>query len=163
MTARDPAAVFTDAAALCEWVAASGARRVVLANGCFDPLHVGHVRYLAGAKTHGDFLVVAVNNDESTRRLKGKGRPVVADVDRASVVAALEVVDAVYVFGDDDVVPILEQLRPAVHARGTDYSVDTVPEVEVSRRLGVETVITGDEKTHASHEVLRRIRDRSQE
>lgn len=155
---RAGARIFGDVDALRAFVASSGARRVVLANGCFDPLHVGHTRYLAEAKQHGDFLVVAVNDDAGARRLKGEARPVVAAADRARLVAALEAVDAVLVFGDDDVARILETLRPHVHAKGTDYTTDTVPERGVAARLGIETVIAGDAKSHASREVVARLR-----
>ncbi|MDH3198165.1 MAG: adenylyltransferase/cytidyltransferase family protein [Candidatus Krumholzibacteria bacterium] len=154
------APIFGDTAAVRALAQARGAARVVLANGCFDPLHVGHVRYLTGAAACGDFLVVALNDDASTHRLKGAGRPVIAEGDRARLLAALAVVDAVLVFSEDDVTGILEALRPAVHAKGTDYTVDGVPEVDTSRRLGVETVIVGDPKTHASREVLARVRGR---
>jgi rfaE bifunctional protein nucleotidyltransferase chain/domain len=155
---RERAPVFDDVARLSEFVAGASARRVVLANGCFDPLHVGHVRYLSDAKRHGDLLVVAVNDDAGARRLKGEGRPVVPADERARLVAALADVDAVIVFGDDDVVRILTELRPQVHAKGTDYTVETVPERAAALRLGVETVIAGDPKTHASREVLSRVR-----
>lgn len=131
---------------------------MVLANGCFDPLHVGHVRYLAGAKEHGDFLVVALNDDESTRMVKGESRPAVGENDRAEIVASLRAVDAVLLFSQRDVSDILEALRPHYHAKGTDYTVDTVPELETSRRLGIETVIVGDPKSHASREVLRKLK-----
>lgn len=134
--------------------------RVVLANGCFDPLHVGHVRYLEGAKRHGDFLVVALNNDASTRALKGEGRPVMPEGDRAALVAAVALVDAVVLFGDPSVEAILERLHPAVHAKGTDYTVETVPERDCAKRLGIETVIVGDPKSHASSAVVEAIRQR---
>jgi len=152
------APIFSDVADLRAHVAASGAHRIVLANGCFDPLHVGHARYLADAKQHGDFLVVAVNDDDGARRLKGASRPVVAALDRARLVAALAAVDAVLVFGDDDVARVLDELRPHVHAKGTDYTTETVPERSVAVRLGIETVIAGDAKTHASREVVARLR-----
>lgn len=139
-------------------IAATGAARVVLANGCFDPLHVGHARYLADAATHGDFLVVAVNDDAGTRRLKGADRPVVSGRDRAQLVGALDCVDAVLLFGDDNVERLLRELRPAVHAKGTDYTRETVPEREVARELGIETVIAGDAKTHASRDIVARVR-----
>ncbi len=159
MIVKAPSApIFSDVAALRAHMSAAGARRVVLANGCFDPLHVGHTRYLADAKQHGDFLVVAVNDDAGARRLKGPSRPVVPAAERARLVAALAAVDAVLVFADDDVVRILEALHPQVHAKGTDYTTETVPERGVALRLGIETVITGDAKTHASREVVARLR-----
>jgi rfaE bifunctional protein nucleotidyltransferase chain/domain len=132
---------------------------VVLANGCFDPLHVGHTRYLADAKALGDALVVALNDDGSARRLKGEGRPIVAAAERAQILAALDAVNAVLVFAQDDVTHILEGLRPNVHAKGTDYTPESVPERAVAARLGIETVITGDPKTHASREIVARLRD----
>ena len=152
------APIFSSLQALVAFVAESRATRVVLANGCFDPLHVGHTRYLIDAKRHGDFLVVAVNDDAGARRLKGAARPVVAELDRARLVGALGVVDAVLIFAGDDVVKILEELRPSVHAKGTDYTADTVPERGTAARLGIETVIAGDAKTHASREVVARLR-----
>jgi D-glycero-beta-D-manno-heptose 1-phosphate adenylyltransferase len=152
------APVFDDVDALVTSVRRAHAGRVVLANGCFDPLHVGHVRYLDDARRHGDFLVVAVNDDAGTRRLKGAGRPVMQACDRARIVAALRSVDAVLLFGDDTVAVILDQLRPAVHAKGTDYTRDTVPERDIALRLGIETVIAGDEKTHASRDIVERVR-----
>lgn len=152
------APIFTHVAGLREHAGARGARTVVLANGCFDPLHVGHVRYLDDARAHGDFLVVAMNNDDSTRRQKGAGRPVVSESSRARLLASLGAVDAVLVFGDDTVEGILEALRPAVHAKGTDYTTSTVPEAAVSQRLGIRTVIAGDPKGHASREIVARIR-----
>ena len=155
---RDAAPIFDNIDTLLESGVAGGGR-VVLANGCFDPLHVGHVRYLEGAAAHGDFLVLALNNDASTRRLKGDGRPVVSELDRARLLSGLRTVGAVLLFGDDNVERILERLRPAVHAKGTDYSVETVPEREAARRLGIETVIVGDPKSHASSDVVRQIRE----
>jgi rfaE bifunctional protein nucleotidyltransferase chain/domain len=155
---RSPAPIFSDVETLEVFVAGAKATRVVLANGCFDPLHVGHTRYLSDAKRHGDCLVVAVNDDPGTRRLKGAARPVVPAADRARLVAALDVVDAVLVFGDDDVAGILQCLRPSVHAKGTDYTAEAVPEYHVATRLGIETVIAGDAKTHASREVVARLR-----
>lgn len=157
---RAPARIFADMVALQAFVRESGAQRVVLANGCFDPLHVGHTRYLSDAKSHGDLLVVAVNDDAGARRLKGATRPVVAAADRARLIAALDAVDAVLVFSDDDVARILESLRPGVHAKGTDYTAETVPERAVAARLGIETVIAGDAKTHASRDVVARLQTR---
>jgi rfaE bifunctional protein nucleotidyltransferase chain/domain len=152
------APVFDDVTALCGHIATTRAAQVVLANGCFDPLHVGHVRYLEDARTHGDFLVVALNNDESTQRQKGDGRPVVKAADRAALLAALASVDAVLLFGADNVEEILTRLHPAVHAKGTDYTAATVPERAVAERLGIRTVITGDPKAHASRDIVARVR-----
>ena len=156
---RTPAAVISrDVESVRELAAGAGARVLVLANGCFDPLHVGHVRYLEDARTHGDFLVVALNNDESTRRLKGNDRPIVPELERATLLAALRCVDAVLLFGTDNVEEILASLRPAVHAKGTDYTEATVPEADAARRLGIRTVITGDAKSHASREIVAKVR-----
>jgi rfaE bifunctional protein nucleotidyltransferase chain/domain len=155
---RTSAPIFSDVAGLETFVAQANVHRVVLANGCFDPLHVGHTRYLADAKRHGDCLVVAVNDDAGTRRLKGTARPIVPASDRARLVAALDAVDAVLLFGEDDVAGILQRLRPRVHAKGTDYTAEAVPEYDVATRLGIETVIAGDAKTHASREVVARLR-----
>ncbi|UCH83450.1 MAG: adenylyltransferase/cytidyltransferase family protein [Candidatus Latescibacterota bacterium] len=154
-----PAPVFRSMAKLREWLAKKGAERIVLANGCFDPLHVGHIRYLRGAKAHGDVLVVALNNDASTNALKGEGRPVVKAADRSKVLAGFEMVDAVLIFAARNVSRILKTLQPHYHAKGTDYTVDTVPELETSRKLGIHTVIVGDPKSHASSEVVTRIRN----
>lgn len=144
-------------AALLETARAAGAR-IVLANGCFDILHVGHVRYLEEAARHGDVLVVAVNDDASTGRLKGPGRPVTPEAERAEIVASLRAVDHVIVFGDDTVETVLRTLRPQVHAKGTDYTVETVPEIEVAREIGCRTVITGDPKDHSSGAIIERMR-----
>ncbi len=129
-------------------------KRIVLANGCFDLIHVGHVRYLEGAKRCGDVLVVAVNSDASTRRLKGEGRPVMPESERAEIVAALEVVDWVFVFDEPTVGTCLSLLKPHVHAKGTDYRVDSVPEREMMVSLGGETAIVGDPKRHASRDLI---------
>ena len=132
--------------------------KTVLANGCFDPLHVGHIRYLEGAKQGADFLIVALNDDESTRRIKGPTRPAVPEDDRAALLSAVRFVDAVLLFTEPDVSKLLEILRPHRHAKGTDYTVETVPELETSRRLSIETVIVGDPKSHASTDVLNKMR-----
>jgi rfaE bifunctional protein nucleotidyltransferase chain/domain len=131
---------------------------VVLANGIFDLIHVGHVRYLQGARREGDFLVVAVNSDASARALKGPGRPFLPDRERAEIVAALECVDRVVIFPEDDVTAVLRAVRPAVHAKGTDYTPETVPERAVTAEVGGRTAIVGDPKDHSSTDLLRTIR-----
>ncbi len=133
-------------------------RTVALANGCFDLLHVGHVRYLEGARREADLLVVGVNGDESVRRLKGPGRPVLPAPERALLVAALRSVDMVVVFEEDDVSRLLLALRPDVHCKGTDYTPDTVPEREVVRSYGGRVAIVGDPKSHDTRALLERIR-----
>jgi rfaE bifunctional protein nucleotidyltransferase chain/domain len=136
-------------------------RSIVLANGCFDLLHPGHVRFLEGARREGDVLVVAINSDASERNLKGPGRPVLPAEARAQLVAAVAVVDYVLVFEETDVGALLERLRPDVHAKGTDYTVDTVPERELSRRLGIRVAIVGDPKQHSSADLIEHIRKTS--
>ena len=133
-------------------------RRVVLANGCFDLLHAGHVRFLEGARREGDVLVVAINSDASERQLKGEGRPVLPAEARAQLVAAIGAVDYVVVFEETSVEGLLEKLRPDVHAKGTDYTADTVPERAVSQRLGIRVAIVGDPKEHSSGNLIERIR-----
>lgn len=135
-------------------------KRVVLANGHFDLLHVGHVRYLEGARAVGDVLVVGINGDEVTEKLKGPGRPILSAFDRAELVAALECVDIVVVFDDVNVAALLERLRPDVHCKGTDYSEDTVPEREVMRALGGETRIVGDPKDHSTRDLIATVLER---
>jgi len=134
-------------------------RTVALANGCFDVLHVGHVRYLEGARAEADVLVVGVNGDDSVRRLKGEGRPVMPAGDRALLVAALKAPDHVVVFEEDDVSRLLLALRPDVHCKGTDYTEDTVPEREVVRSYGGRVAIVGDPKDHDTSALLERIRE----
>lgn len=141
------------------WRAAG--ERVVLANGVFDLLHVGHARYLADARTLGDRLVVAVNGDRSAAALKGAGRPVLAATDRAALVAALRGVDLVTVFEEETVDRLLAELRPAVHAKGTDYRPETTPERAAAASVGTITAIAGDPKTHASRELVERVRARA--
>ena len=133
-------------------------KRVVFANGCFDTLHVGHVRYLEGARREGDVLVVAVNDDASVCGLKGLGRPLLNENARAELVAALRAVDYVVVFHEPNVEPLLELLRPDVHAKGTDYSTDTVPEREVAARLGIRVAIVGDPKNHSTRGFIETVR-----
>ena len=133
-------------------------RTVALANGCFDVLHVGHVRYLAGAKAEADVLVVGVNGDASVRRLKGEGRPVMPAEDRALLVAALRSVDHVVVFAEDDVRDLIADLRPDVHCKGTDYTPETVPERDAVRAYGGRVAIVGDPKSHDTRALLTRLR-----
>jgi rfaE bifunctional protein nucleotidyltransferase chain/domain len=132
-------------------------RTLAFANGCFDVLHVGHVRYLGGAAAEADVLVVAVNGDESVAALKGRGRPIMSASDRAELVAALRGVDYVVVFSDPTVERLLTILKPDVHCKGTDYTVDTVPERDVVRAYGGRVAIVGDLKAHASRDLISRI------
>jgi D-glycero-beta-D-manno-heptose 1-phosphate adenylyltransferase len=133
-------------------------KRIVLANGCFDTLHVGHVRYVSGAKQEGDVLVVAVNADVSVRALKGPGRPILDEQARAQLVASLRDVDFVLLFAEPNVESLLEELRPDVHAKGTDYSPENVPERDTSDRLGIRVAIVGDPKSHSTRTFLDAVR-----
>jgi len=135
---------------------ASG-RSIAFANGCFDLLHVGHVRYLQGAAAEADCLVVAVNDDRMVEHLKGKGRPVLSAEDRAELVAALRAVDYVVVFADRTVSRLLTLLKPDVHCKGTDYTVESVPERETVRAYGGRTAIVGDAKSHSTKDLLGRL------
>ena len=128
-------------------------RRVIFANGCFDILHAGHVRYLRGARSLGDVLIVAVNSDASALRLKGGGRPYTPLEERLEILSALEAVDYLTVFDEDDVSRLLLALKPHVQAKGTDYTIDTVPERETVRSYGGEVAICGDPKDHSSSEI----------
>lgn len=132
-------------------------RSVAFANGCFDLLHVGHTRYLESAAAEGDVLVVAVNDDDSVRGLKGRGRPVLAGAHRAELVAALRCVDYVVLFPEPTVGPLLEALRPDVHCKGTDYTVETVPERDIVKAFGGRIAIVGDPKDHSTRDLLGRI------
>jgi len=131
---------------------------IAFANGCFDLLHVGHVRYLQGAAAEADRLIVAVNDDQSVAGLKGPGRPVLAAADRAELVAAIRGVDYVVLFSDPNVERLLMLLRPDVHCKGTDYTVDSVPEREVVQTYGGRTAIVGDQKSHATRDLIARLR-----
>jgi rfaE bifunctional protein nucleotidyltransferase chain/domain len=131
--------------------------RIAFANGCFDILHVGHIRYLEGARREGDRLVVAINDDDSVRALKGPGRPIMPAVNRAEMVGALRAVDYVVLFGERTVARLLTLLEPDVHCKGTDYTVDSVPEREVVRRYGGRIAIVGDPKDHSTKELVARI------
>jgi D-glycero-beta-D-manno-heptose 1-phosphate adenylyltransferase len=133
-------------------------RKIVFANGVFDLLHVGHVRYLQAARAEGDLLVVGINSDASTRKLKGDGRPILTERARAALVAALRVVDYVVIFDELDVNSLLRELQPDVHAKGTDYTADTVPERELAAMLGIRVAIVGDPKQHSTRDLLARLR-----
>jgi len=134
-------------------------KTTVLTNGCFDILHVGHVRYLQDARRLGDSLVVAINSDRSVRALKGPGRPILNEKERAALVSALRCVDHVLVFDEPDVTHVLDTLRPAIHAKGTDYTEATVPEREKVLAYGGQVKITGDPKDHSTRDVIKRIKE----
>lgn len=138
---------------VAEWRRAG--HRITLANGCFDLLHVGHVRYLHGAKELGGKLIVAVNADASARALKGEGRPLMPAEERAEIVAALADVDAVVVFPESDVRAIIREIRPDFHAKGTDYTAENVPERDEVEACGGRVVIVGDPKNHSATEIIR--------
>jgi rfaE bifunctional protein nucleotidyltransferase chain/domain len=136
----------------------SRGRTVALANGCFDLLHVGHVRFLQGAAAQANRLVVAINDDESVRALKGEGRPLMSANERAELIAALRGVDYVVVFSGPTVGPLLQALKPDVHCKGSDYTADTVPERDVVAAYGGRTAIVGDPKDHSTRDVIAQIR-----
>ena len=142
-------------------IARKGGARVVFANGCFDVLHVGHVRYLESARALGDLLVVGVNSDEQVRALKGEGRPFVPERERAEVIASLRAVDFVTVFHEPTVGKLLLAIRPDIHAKGTDYTEETVPERDIVRSYGGRVCIVGDPKEHSSTEMLKAVNGRS--
>jgi D-glycero-beta-D-manno-heptose 1-phosphate adenylyltransferase len=137
--------------------ARSSGAQIVLANGCFDVLHVGHVRYLAGARELGDVLVVGINSDAQVERLKGEGRPIMPAKERAEIVAALESVTYVTIFDEPTVEQLLLTLHPDVHAKGTDYTEETVPERDVVRSYGGRVAIVGDPKDHSTSAILTRL------
>jgi D-glycero-beta-D-manno-heptose 1-phosphate adenylyltransferase len=132
--------------------------KLILANGCFDLIHAGHVRYLIGAKSLGGILLVAINSDEQVRKLKGDGRPVISENERAEIVAAFRCVNAVTVFDEPTVQEIIRLVRPDFHAKGTDYTTETVPEREIVRAYGGRVAIVGDPKDHSSSELLRTLK-----
>jgi rfaE bifunctional protein nucleotidyltransferase chain/domain len=136
-----------------EWRGAGDS--IILANGCFDLLHVGHVRYLHAAKALGGRLVVAVNSDDSVRSLKGEGRPLMPAEERAEILAALTDVDAVVIFPERDVRALIREIHPDVHAKGTDYRAETVPEADTVREYGGRVVIVGDPKNHSAGDIIR--------
>ena len=133
-------------------------KSIAFANGCFDVLHVGHVRYLEGARREADRLIVAVNDDDSERALKGEGRPILPAAARAELVAALRCVDYVLIFPETSVERLLRLVVPDVHCKGTDYTAETVPERDVMRALGKRIAIVGDPKSHATRDLIEQIR-----
>jgi rfaE bifunctional protein nucleotidyltransferase chain/domain len=146
-----------DGAEATAQAARAAGRRVVLANGCFDLLHVGHVRYLADARALGDLLIVGINGDASVRRLKGAGRPLMPAAERAELVASLRAVDHVVIFDDDTADRLVTRLRPAVHAKGTDYTPESVPERAAVLAAGGRVAIAGDAKDHSTRDVIAEI------
>lgn len=128
--------------------------RIVLANGCFDLFHVGHIRYLAGAKALGEILIVAVNSDQQVKKLKGENRPFMPERERAEIVSAFKFVDLVTIFDEPTVAELIRAVRPDFHAKGTDYTTETVPEREIVREYGGKTAIVGDPKDHSSTDLI---------
>ncbi len=131
--------------------------RIVLANGCFDFFHVGHIRYLVGAKALGDCLIVGINADEQVRKLKGANRPLIPENERAEIISALRFVDYVTIFSEPTVEELIRAIRPDIHAKGTDYTVDSVPEGEIVRQYGGRVAIVGDPKDHSSTELIAKV------
>ena len=136
----------------------AGGKKIVFANGAFDLLHVGHVRYLEAARREGGWLAVGINSDQSVRRAKGTNRPILPEGERAEIVAALSCVDAVVLFDEDSPAALLAELKPAVHAKGTDYTSGSVPERDVVASYGGKTAIVGDPKDHATTDLIEKIR-----
>lgn len=130
-------------------------KKIVLANGCFDFFHAGHIRYLAGAKNLGDCLIVGINSDKQVRKLKGENRPFTNENERAEIISALKFVDFVTIFDEPTVEELIRAIRPDFHAKGTDYTIETVPEREIVRACGGQTAIVGDPKDHSSTELLK--------
>lgn len=137
----------------------AGGKKIVLANGCFDFFHVGHIRYLAGAKSLGDLLIVAVNSDEQVRKLKGANRPLIPETERAEILSALRFVDYITIFSEPTVEQLLRAVRPDFHAKGTDYTIDSVPERDIVKEYGGQTAIVGDPKDHSSTTYIKKICD----
>lgn len=134
--------------------------KIVLANGCFDLLHVGHIRYLEAAKRLGDILVVGINSDEQVRKLKGANRPLMPENERAEIISSLRFVDLVTIFPEQTVVELIRAIRPDIHAKGTDYTIETVPEREIVREYGGRTAIVGDPKNHSTTELIALVENR---
>jgi rfaE bifunctional protein nucleotidyltransferase chain/domain len=135
-------------------------KKIVFANGCFDVLHVGHVRFLQGAKAKGDVLILGLNSDASVRKLKGKGRPLVPEKERAELMSAFEFIDYVTIFGEQTVEKTLRIIKPDFHAKGTDYTKDTVPERGIAEELGIKIAIVGDKKNHSTKDLIKTIVER---
>lgn len=134
-------------------------KKIVLANGCFDLFHVGHVRYLAGAKQLGDCLIVGINSDEQVRKLKGENRPHIPENERAEIISALKFVDFVTIFTEPTVEELIRAIRPDFHAKGTDYTTETVPERDIVREYGGQVAIVGDPKDHSSTEMISKVQN----
>jgi rfaE bifunctional protein nucleotidyltransferase chain/domain len=135
----------------------AGGAKIVLANGCFDLFHVGHIRYLSGAKELGDFLIVGINSDDQVKKLKGENRPFMPETERAEIISALRFVDFVTIFDEPTVEELIRTIRPDFHAKGTDYTSETVPEREIVRECGGETAIVGDPKDHSSSDLIEKV------
>lgn len=140
--------------------ARSTGKKIVLANGCFDLFHVGHVRYLNGARELGDLLIVGINSDRQTALLKGAGRPYMPEDERAEIVAALACVDLAVIFDEPTVEELIRSVRPDIHAKGTDYTPETVPERDIIREVGGRVEVVGDPKNHSSTELIKRVLSR---
>ncbi|MCK5683722.1 adenylyltransferase/cytidyltransferase family protein [bacterium] len=132
-------------------------KKLVFANGCFDILHVGHIRYMQDAASYGEFMVVAINSDVSVKALKGDARPYYPENERAEIISSIECVDYVIIFDDLNVSNLLTRIKPDFHAKGTDYTVDTVPEKEIMEKINGKVIICGDEKNHDSSKIIKRI------
>ncbi len=141
----------------------AGGKSIILANGCFDLIHVGHIRYLAGAKERGDVLVVALNSDASVRRLKGPGRPILSQEQRLEIIAAFWVVDYVTLFEEDKVDRVLLELKPHIHIKGSDYTEETVPEKDTVKSYGGRVAIAGGPKVRNTSDLIREIADKIQD
>lgn len=137
--------------------AKNNGKKIVFANGCFDLVHVGHIRFLKAAKSRGDILIIGLNSDKSVSRLKGNGRPIIKQKDRALILSAFEFVDYVTIFNEKDARKTLEMLQPTYHAKGTDYTKDTVPERKISKKYGIKVIIVGDKKRHSTKDLIKTI------
>lgn len=159
MTSVPDTAPILERSDLVAFVDAERARgnRIALANGCFDLFHVGHVRYLEGAKALADILVIGINSDEQVKKLKGEGRPFMPEHERAEIIAALRCADVVTIFREPTVTELIRAIRPDFHAKGTDYTTDSVPEREIVREYGGTVAIVGDPKDHSSSDFLKRL------